>query len=92
MTRFQENARTDGRTERRADPTPLFHLFHYSLEIQLILRSCDQSDHTLFLIKATPIFFNQLFISINMYQDAKKLGPSIILFDRYICSIYDLKI
>ena len=41
------------------------------------------SDHTHFLTMPTPIFFNQLLFSINLYH-IKKSGYFIILFQRFL--------
>ena len=93
MIQFQENAWTD----RQKDGQTLFYrtlpaitrnpkscFFHYFLKIQLILESCVQSGNIHFLTKPTLIFFNQLFISINLCEHAKKIR----LFHHFVRQIY----
>ena len=55
-------------------------LHWFLLEIQPILISWDQSCHTHFLTTPTPIFFNQLLISMNLHQHAKNQAFSLFLF------------
>ena len=55
--------------------------FHpFILEVQSILESCDQIDHTFltFFTTPTPEFFDQLLIYVNLYQHEKNQAISPI--------------